>query len=79
MHDLTDRSSPIIFILYAVVVRSEYHGNLGVFRFLCTVICQGWNYCKTKNWVHKFVLDFLQSAQGQKYTYNPISIWLNVA
>lgn len=60
MHDLTDRSSPIIFILYAVVVRSECHGNLGF-------------------WLHKFVLDFLQSAQGQKYTHNPTRIWLNVA
>lgn len=33
VHDLTHRSSPVIFILYAVVVRSECRGNLGFLDF----------------------------------------------
>lgn len=77
VHDFTHRSSPIIFILYAVVVRSECRGNLGFLDFFVLLFVK--NYCKTKNWLHKLVLDFLQPAQGQTYTYNLISIWLNVA
>lgn len=41
MHDLTDRSSPIIFILYAVVVRSECHGNLGFLDFFVLLFVKG--------------------------------------
>lgn len=41
MHDLTDRSSPIIFILYAVVVRGECHGNLGFLDFFVLLFVKG--------------------------------------